>query len=662
MPAAPTPRAAAAGLPAPRTRDLILRQLPAMAVGWLLVALLWDRLGQADPAAVTTALSALGAGQWAGALGFAALSFWAVGRYDALVHGWLGTGRGAAEAGRAGLIAIAIGQTTGLGLLTGALVRLRMLPGLGLGGAVRVTLTVTALFLAGWAVVAALALALAAPPALAPLVAPAWGVLVALPAVLASAVLWPRIALAGRHLSLPPVPLLGRLTGLAAVDTLAAGLCLWAVMPEAAGLTLPDLIPAFLIAFGAGMVSGAPGGMGAFELVLMAALPEVPPETLLAGVVAWRAVYYALPALVALALLARGPGRPGRAAPPPCSMAPPGPAEVARLLATAARAEAGILRQGEAHLLAAGQGGAVVQRTGQALVALGDALGGAAAGSVRRTLAMAARAEGRVALLYKTGARAAAEARAAGWTVLPVAQELWLDPSAFDPDLPARRQLRRKLRKAGAAGLAIEAGGPLLPRSEMAAVAHAWAEAHGGERGLTMGRYAPAYVAAQQVYLARAAGQLVAFLTLHRTGREWTLDLMRALPSAPEGTMHALLARAIADAGAEGCPRLSLAALPHPFVEAALARLPARLRPAAASEGLGQFKRAFAPRAETLYAAAPGPFAFALAAADLARAVAAPPPLPAPALQSAPITGTGAEVADVADDGGPGWWRAARSS
>jgi phosphatidylglycerol lysyltransferase len=653
MPAAPTPRAAAAGLPAPRARDLILRQLPALALGWLLVALLWDRVSEADPAAVTTALSALGAGQWAGALLFATLSFWALGRYDTLVHGWLGTGRGAAEAGRAGLIAIAIGQTTGLGLLTGALVRLRMLPGLGLAGAVRVTLAVTALFLAGWAIVAALALALAAPPALAPLVAPAWALLVALPAILAVAVLTPRVALFGRRLSLPPVPLLGRLTGLAAVDTLAAGLCLWAVMPEAAGLTLPALIPAFLLAFGAGMVSGAPGGMGAFELVLLAALPEAAPEALLAGVLAWRAVYYALPALLALALLARGPGLgSGRGIRWAASTGGPGAppeADSARLLASARRAEAGLLRQGEARLLAAGRGGAVVLGTGQAMVAVGDPLGDATPGGIRRALVAAARAEGRVAMLYKTCGRAAAEARAAGWTVLPVAHELWLAPAAFDTDLPARRQLRRKLRKAEAAGLRIEAGGAegsALPRSEMAAVARAWAEAHGGERGLTMGRYAPAYVDAQQVYLARTAGRLVAFLTLHRAGREWTLDLMRALPSAPEGTMHALLARAIADAGASGCPRLSLAALPHPRVEAALARLPAWLRPAAASEGLGQFKRAFAPRVETLYAAAPGPVAFALAAADLARAVASPPPLPAAA---AP-----AEAPDPAAEKDPG--------
>lgn len=634
-PAAPAPAPARGAVaraaprperPPPCLQRLALRQLPALALGGVLVALLWARLGEVDAGGVAAMLARVGAEQWAAALGLAALSFWAAGRYDAQVHGWLGTGVRPPEAGRAGLPAIALGQTAGFGLLTGTLVRLRMLPGLGLAGALRVTLAVTALFLLGLGTVAAAALALAPPPGLGAAAPLGWGGLALIGCGVCAAFLWPRPLLLGRRIGLPPLPLLARLTVLSAIDTIAAALCLWMLLPPSAAPELSAFVTAFLLAFGAGLVSGAPGGMGAFELVLLALLPEVPADPLLAGVVAWRAVYHALPAVLALGLIARGPGpRAGAAGPVPA----PDAAGIERLLAAAPRAEAGLLRQGETRLLAAGRGQALVLPTAQALVALGDPLGGAGPGEVRTALLAAARAEGRAALLYKTGGRAAAAARRAGWTVVPVAREGWVIPAAFSDAGAERRQLRRKLRRAVAAGVLISAARPgSLPAAEMAAVARVWAEARGGERGLTMGRYAPAYVAAQAVYLARAGGRLVAFLTLHRAGREWTLDLMRALPEAPEGTMHALLARAIADAAAAGCPRLSLAALPHPAVEAAFARLPRALRPAALSEGLGQFKRAFAPRWETLYAAAPGPMALALAAADLARMVARPPPLP----------------------------------
>lgn len=60
------------------------------------------------------------------------LSFWAIGRYDCVVHQHLGTAFRPAEARCAGLAAIVISQIVRAGVFPGALVRWRMLRGVSL--------------------------------------------------------------------------------------------------------------------------------------------------------------------------------------------------------------------------------------------------------------------------------------------------------------------------------------------------------------------------------------------------------------------------------------------------------------------------------------------------------------------------------------------------
>jgi phosphatidylglycerol lysyltransferase len=158
-----------------------------------------------------------------------------------------------------------------------------------------------------------------------------------------------------------------------------------------------------------------------------------------------------------------------------------------------------------------------------------------------------------------------------------------------------------------------------------------WAVARGGEQGLTMGRFDPAYVAGQRVYVARRGLRPIGFATFHTAAAGWSLDLLRPHPDAPDGTAHALVAAALADAARAGVTRLSLAAVPEPAFpgrRTALSRL-IRLFPGAArsARGLWQFKQAFAPRWERLYLIAPGFAAMALAGWDIRRAVTHPPPV-----------------------------------
>lgn len=590
-----------------------LRHLLPLGLMALFVLALREKAAALDLAAVGAALAAVSPLQWLAATLATAISFAALAQYDVLIHRQLGSALPEAQTRRAGAAAIALSQTLGFGIVTGALVRWRMLPDTSLGQATRITALVALAFLAGWAVVTAAVVALL-PVAVPGARALALLVLAAAGALAALAIWRPR----GR-LRLPPLALAGRILALTALDTAAAALALWLLLPGGVE-TGAVLLPAFLLALGAGMVSGTPGGVGAFELALLALLPDQPAEPLLAAVLAWRAVYYALPAALGLLAMAR-PARAGMAPPRP-KLRRGGP------VPEAARAETGLLAQGEHGLLLA-QGGApgwLLAETGQTVTALLDPL---APGMLGRLQAQAAQ-RGRIPCLYKIGARTALQARAAGWTVLPVACEAVIDPLRFDLAGAAHAGLRRKLRHATRAGVTVSAVPPggALPVAQMAALSAAWVAARGGERGFSMGRYAPGYVAGQQCLLAWQAGRLVAFASFHAGAREWALDLMRSGAGLPDGTMQALVVEAIAQAAAAGVPRLSLAAVPPD---------PARLRGAAARLwrlgnrkpcGLARFKAGFAPRWQTLYIAAPGPLRLALAAADIAGAIRRPPPLP----------------------------------
>lgn len=642
---------------APRRLRPLARHLAPLGFGLACLWLLAHRLDGLDASALAAAFARIPPAGWAGAVLATALSFWAVGRYDVIVHRMLRTGLDERAAARAGRLSIALAQTLGLGVITGALARWRALPHSTLADCTRISLLVALSFLAGLAVITAGAsLALPAPPAARALAAP---VLLAALGFIAVAFLVPRLTLSrlpvpralsrlplsspvpgGRVLHLPSLPAIGAILWFTLVDTFAAALALHLLIPAEVAPGMATLYPVFLLALGAALLSGTPGGVGPFELALFAALPELPEPGLMAGVLGFRAVYYALPA--ALAALRLAAPRPHSA--PPRRRADPRPGP--RLLAHARRAELGVARQNGGRILrACGAGGAaagVTVRTGQTLTMLFDPAEGEVA-TLLPALRAAARAEARVPLLYKCAARSAAHARMAGWSVLHMADEAVLDPRSFDLAQPARRQLRRKLRQADRAGITCKRAAT-LPLAAMARIDAQWCARQGGARGFSMGRFDPEYLTHHQVFLAWQGDRLAGFVSFHASAHELCLDLMRSADDAPQGTMHALVAQAIFTAARNGRRRLSLAALPArsaradalpaSFPASFLARLldrPARrlqaaVFAAAGGPGLTQFKAAFAPRLEPLYMAAPSRAGLLLAAADLARVIRNPQP------------------------------------
>ena len=588
----------------------------SFAIAAVLALLLAQRLAGVDAAQVVDGLARVAPGAWGLALLATGTSFWALGRYDAVIHRHLGTGCHGPKVHRAGFAAIAISQTLGLGLITGALVRWRLLPGLSLWQATKINGTVTLSFLAGWAVVTATVLTVI--PA-APFKGFAIGCLgLACAGLVLLAGPW---RMARLRQVVPKGGTMARLLVLTAIDTGMAGLALWALMPMDIAFLL--LLPAFLLAYGAGMISGSPGGVGAFELTLLALLPPGQDAGVLAAVLAFRVVYYALPAVIGGIVLARGTGvRPAYATPD----------------LSQSFAEAQLLRQGQLQALAIPQGHLLTGRTAHGLVALRQPMGDVLPAMALKALIQSARAERLTPVLYKCSARMAVTARSTGFAVRLVGQEGWLDPATFTLATPARAALRRKLRKAASAGV-IACESRALPMAELAAQNLRWIATHGAEHGFSMGRFQPDYIEGQRVIIAWSKGRMVGFATFHATPTEWALDLLRPDPAAPDGTAHALIIAAVQAAAAEGVARLSLAAAPiHCFTKAPA--LPVGLAPLArhlSAYGLAQFKQSFAPHWQPLYLCAVSWPALGIAAVELMHAVrrpaalALPEPSPEPA-------------------------------
>lgn len=543
---------------------------------------------------------------WAAALVATICSFLALGVYDTLIHRWLGTGVATSRAALSGAAGIAVSQTIGFGLLSGTIARARLLPELPLWHVARVTLAVGFSFLAAFAVVLALAFSILPRPEMIPV----W----VLPVGFAVAILVPLLSLwnpGWLPVGLPSLAVFGAVILATALDVGFAALAFWLLLPESAGLGFSILAPAFLVALVAGVVSGTPGGVGPFEITLLALLPFAPEADLLCAILAFRIVYYAVPAALAGAFLAIGPRVMRQTS--PATVPAPGPV---------VRAEAGLTRQGEMDLVRMGPATLLTAKTAQCMVAVGPRVdGGTLTGPARCAFVGTARRAGLVPALYKCDARSAVLARTDGWRTVHIADELWLDPQGFDLAAPSQRRLRRKLRAAEKAGLRVSIATAPLPMADMKDVAAAWADTRGGERGFSMGRFDPDYVAGQEVILAHNGDRLVGFATFHAAAQEWVLDLIRFDDTAPDGTTFALIAAAIEAARSRSVTRFSLAAVQAGLAQTIAARLKMK-------DGLAQFKRAFSPVAEPRYLAARSWVGLALAAADITRRIHHPVPLP----------------------------------
>lgn len=94
--------------------------------------------------------------------------------------------------------------------------------------------------------------------------------------------------------------------GVSLIDWTAAGLVLFVLLPEDTAVGFAAFVPIFTLASLAGGISGLPGGIGVFEAVILLLVPASSPEGLVASLIAFRAIYYLVPLVLAAAGLGLG--------------------------------------------------------------------------------------------------------------------------------------------------------------------------------------------------------------------------------------------------------------------------------------------------------------------------------------------------------------------
>lgn len=608
------------------------------AIAGLCLWALDTRVGLPTFADLRVAVLHISALQWMGALCATALSFWALGRYDQVAHRHLQTGHDGPAVRQAGMAAIALAQTTGFGLLTGSFARWRLLSGLTAMQAGKLTALVGMTFMLAMAAVSGAFMVMFTPFA-----STGWiGLILVFGflCVLALGFMRPALQLGRFHLRLPSLMAMGALTLWTAVDLAAAGTALWLLLPDSIAIGWGPLVTAYCLALGAAILSSSPAGVGPLELTLLALLPGQDSTTLIAALLAFRLVYYALPAgIAALCLIL--PDR--RAAEPVGTDAQAQMGQIRRpastLSADRPNAEAAIILQNGGHLQTLGLNQLAMVDTAQSAVALFDPVSGRLP-EILPALKQHAILQNRAGCIYKCSAKTALAARNAGWRVLRIASEAHITPQNFTESGSSHRQLRRKLRQSEKAGVSITPAASDLPLDQMSEVDLAWQHSHGTARGTTMGQFDPGYLAQQEVFLAWQDGRIIGFVSLHALPHEWCLDLIRIRPDAPDGTGHALIRAAIAAAAAQDVPCLSLAAVPDH-------RLAHRM-----DNGLRRFKSMFAPTWAPRYICAPSWGQMAISMLDLIRLVNTPDPItPVPlvthAVTNPPQLATGEAEADA---------------
>lgn len=209
----------------------------------------------------------------------------------------------------------AVGNTAGLGPLTGGALRLRLYSAMGLSPEQ----------VAGVAAFTALAFALGVTAVGALAAIPAAGTLEAVTGLpdgifigLALAVVLPltlatllggfrgvRIGIGRWRFRIPPARLILLQLLASAVDIVAAGLVLWFLLPPLPGIDFSVFIALYAAALVAGVISHVPGGLGVFEAIILAALHgQAPTEQIAAALVLYRVIYHLLPLALAACLLA----------------------------------------------------------------------------------------------------------------------------------------------------------------------------------------------------------------------------------------------------------------------------------------------------------------------------------------------------------------------
>lgn len=260
------------------------------------------------------AIQAIPPGAIIGALLLTALSYLSLTLYDHMALRIIGKRIAWRTAALASFCSYTLSHNLGLSLLTGGSARMRIYSaaGLGPGDVARVIASASLSFWGGVVTMAALFLAVDPMP-LASTAFPvsAWALQIlgyCLLAAVAAALIALRrtphpVRLSGWTLMLPSRSQAVAQIGIACIDLTLSSAALFILLPNPA----LSLFPAFFLAYTLGiivaLISHVPGGVGLFEAVVLATVPQVARPSLFAALLAYRVVYYLLPLAAAAFLI-----------------------------------------------------------------------------------------------------------------------------------------------------------------------------------------------------------------------------------------------------------------------------------------------------------------------------------------------------------------------
>ncbi len=245
---------------------------------------------------------------------FAACSYAVLTAYDATAFRYLNRQISYRQSAQTAFIAYAVGHNVGLVALSGGSIRYRMytLAGLSATDVARVIVFVTVTF--GLGASGLLGMALLLLPAthtsvlkVAPDLLNVAGVLLlAVPVIYLSFTFLRHEPITFRswQVAVPKPSIALTQIAISILDMTLAAATLYILLEPELHIGFLPFLGIYLLAIGAGIVSSVPGGVGVFEAVLVALLPQVSSAALLATIIVYRLIYYVGPLIIALTLLA----------------------------------------------------------------------------------------------------------------------------------------------------------------------------------------------------------------------------------------------------------------------------------------------------------------------------------------------------------------------
>lgn len=447
--------------------------------------------------------------------------------------------------------------------------------------------------------------------------------------------------------------------GLAACDWILCATILFVFLPRGS-VSFPLCVMVFIAANAAGALTHAPGGLGAFDITVLAVLGPLAGAVPTAAALAWyRAIYYGVPLVLATSIYilpairrclsrvrvvsARQVRlyRTGRIMQP--RIAPSGSAEarirIAPLVAAAPSTTAHLALVGDKRILFNSEGTAFLMYgvSGRTWVAMGDPVGTPSeqADLVRRFRAIAAEHHGRPVFYHVTPATLYLYADV---DLVPrkIGECARVPLRDFSLNGQARRWLRRARKHAIAAGCSIEFVAqpdvaPLIPT--LRDVSDEWLrDKRSHEKCFSLGYFDAEYLRHCPMAIVRCGGRVVAFANIWASGgsEEASVDLMRYAPGSPDGVIDYLLSEIMLWAKERGFAWFDLGVAPLAGVEGGrgaplwnrlgswIFRCGGRFY---SFEGLRHYKAKYDPMWESRYMMLPARANVAVIATDVARLI-----------------------------------------